>query len=323
MSLSNSQYDSIMQEYADIRRRHREELEARRLEVQSSIPAFEALEQAAPDAAAEYASALLTGHRMSLADFHARLSDAAARKQRLLSEHGYPADYLDERYDCALCRDTGYAEGRRCVCFQKRIRDLLYEQSQLSVLAQTNNFERMREDFYSGDDLRRFRGAVGTCRRLISRFAEEDGYENILFFGPVGSGKSFLSVATAKEVIELGHSVLYFSAVGLFDRLSAATFDSEPAENRHALLTDLTECELLVIDDLGTELTNAFISTQLFHCINERHLRRHMTIMSTNLDFDELRARYSDRVFSRLMSDYTLCELTGSDIRLQKVTADT
>lgn len=127
-----------------------------------------------------------------------------------------------------------------------------------------------------------------------------------------------LSVCTAKALIEKGRSVLYFSAASLFDRLADCTFSSGSRDGLRGFLDDLYTCDLLIIDDLGTEFTNAFVASQLFTCISERELNRHSTIISTNLSLRELQARYSDRVFSRITSTYEICKITGKDIRLQR-----
>lgn len=322
MALSNAQYDQIMLEYARVRRAHRMETEAREAEIAEKIPAYTALEQEIPETAGELARSYLNGDKSAKERLDHRILEIRNRQRQLLEDHGYPADYLNPSCTCPLCGDTGFADGERCECLRAKIRDLLYEQSHLRALSQENNFSLMREDFYSGeDDLRRFHGALARCQELLDAFRAGQPAGSLLFFGTVGSGKSFLSVATATEVLNAGRSVLYFSAVTLFSQLSDVTFGQTTRELRRDFEKDLTDCDLLVIDDLGTELPNAFVSTQLFHIINERHLARRSTIISTNLDIDELRARYSDRIFSRLMHDFTLCELTGSDIRLAKATA--
>lgn len=112
--------------------------------------------------------------------------------------------------------------------------------------------------------------------------------------------------------------MIYFSASGLFDTLARYTFDARAKEALSGFYEDIYNCDLLIIDDLGTEMTNTFVASQLFSCLNERHLRQKATIISTNLSLEELRDRYSDRVFSRITSHYDLCKLTGPDIRMCK-----
>ncbi len=118
--------------------------------------------------------------------------------------------------------------------------------------------------------------------------------------------------------MQRGISVIYFSASGLFDTLARYAFDIKSKEALHDLCEDLYSCGLLIIDDLGTEITNSFVTSQLFTCLNERHLRGRSVLISTNLSLEELRDRYSDRIFSRITSHFTLCKLTGPDVRLLK-----
>ncbi len=146
-------------------------------------------------------------------------------------------------------------------------------------------------------------------------------YRNLFFYGTVGTGKSFLSCCIAKELIDQGRLVIYFSASQLFEVLSKSTFDRDSAEAASGISDEICGCDLLIIDDLGTELTNAFVSSQLFSCLNSRHLRKKATIITTNLSLGELRDRYSDRIFSRITSNYDICKLTGQDIRMQKKTS--
>ena len=138
----------------------------------------------------------------------------------------------------------------------------------------------------------------------------------MFFYGTVGTGKSFLSGCIAKELLQQGCSVIYFSSSGLFETLARYSFDFREKEALYGFCEDLYGCDLLIIDDLGTEVTNNFVTSQLFACLNERNLRRKSSIISTNLNLSELRDRYSDRIFSRITSNYSLCKLTGPDIRI-------
>ena len=154
------------------------------------------------------------------------------------------------------------------------------------------------------------------CRNFIKNFNQD--YHNILFYGTVGTGKSFLSGCIAKELIDQGCSVIYFSSSSLFDMLARYSFDYKEKEALQDFCEDIYGCDLLIIDDLGTEITNTFVASQLFSCLNERGLRKKAMIISTNLSLEELRDRYSDRIFSRITSFFSLCKLTGQDIRICK-----
>ncbi|WP_130836198.1 ATP-binding protein [Lachnoclostridium sp. Marseille-P6806] len=331
MSLSKDQYDSILLGYSRRQDRNRHELDRRRAEIYARIPEYRSLEESVPvmgmqalrrilsaaSAAEEAPQPLRSAPSAAPAsDFAARMADIAAAKRRLLVSNGYAADYLDPIYDCPDCRDTGYLGDRKCHCFRRQEISILYDQSHLSELAAAQNFDTLRESWYSGEDLIRFRKAAAAARAFTEEFGRV--HRNLLFHGTVGTGKSFLSVCIAQKLLETRHSVIYFSAVGLFDHISALSFDYRNREQFTDFLSDLYGCDLLIIDDLGTEMTNAFISTQFFSLINERLLREKATVISTNLSHRELRDRYTDRVFSRIASRYESYEFSGTDIRLQK-----
>ena len=264
----------------------------------------------------EYGKRMLSGDDDALSGLKAALQDLSERKKRLLISAGFPADYLEPVYDCPDCKDTGYKNGEKCRCFKQQMISLLYEQSNIHKLLETENFSRLSYEYYSGEDLAAFERAVSICRSFINEFDQK--YANLFFYGTVGCGKSFLSCCVAKELIEAGHSVIYFSAIGLFEFLSRYSFDHKNKENLYNAFEDLYNCDLVIIDDLGTEITNSFVTSELFSCLNERHIRKRSTIISTNLSLGELRDRYSDRIFSRITSNYEVCKLSGQDIRMHK-----
>ena len=321
MQVSEEQYQQIMDTYSRARTEHADELLARKEEVYRLVPRCRELDDLVRSSSLSTCRDLLSGRKEKLGIYREQMREIAAEKASLLKQNGFAADYLSPRFDCKQCQDTGFLEdGTRCACLEQKLRDILYAQSNLDVLFEENCFERTDLTLFSGDDLRRFQSAVDVCHAFIRSFGKKTASSGILFFGPVGSGKSFLSIATAKELLNRGFSVLYFSAIELFERLSDATFRTDRDSPNTDLKNDLTACDLLIIDDLGTELTNQFVSSRFFHLINERHLHGHKTLISTNLDFEELRSRYSDRTFSRLLSLYTVCELTGGDVRLKRKT---
>lgn len=193
---------------------------------------------------------------------------------------------------------------------------MLYEQSNIREMIEKENFSNLSDSFYQGQDLHNFQAAVSACKDFIRNFNLQ--FRNLFFYGTVGTGKSFLSGCVAKELIDCGHSVIYFSAIQLFEAMGLNTYDSKNREVLYNLYEDLYNCDLLIIDDLGTEAMKTNVPSQLFSCLNERNLRKKSTLISTNLSLEELRNRYSDRIFSRITSHYDLCKLTGPDIRMYK-----
>lgn len=319
MSLTNSQYDAIMRSYEEKQRAARRRLEQNIETVYRQIPAYEELDRQVAAISIEQGRKLLGGNENALPELRARLKELSMKRSSLLREYGFPEDFLSPVYECDKCRDTGYIANRKCSCFRAAEINLIYEQSHIKSLLMTENFGALSYDYYAGEDLEKFTKAVQICQNFVKSFNK--GYRNLFFYGTVGTGKSFLSCCVAKELIDRGNLVLYFSASQLFDILSKSTFDKDSPEAVAGISDDICGCDLLIIDDLGTELTNSFVSSQLFSCLNSRHLRKKATIITTNLSLGELRDRYSDRIFSRITSNYDICKLTGQDIRMLKKTA--
>ena len=330
MALTRQQYDSLMQAYADTRDRHRRELLRRRDYVYAKIPAYRELEASVPALGLDALRKSLgsTDPQASSGDpadssadrirtaYEGQVLSIRSKKRALLAQAGLPANYLDMTYDCPDCLDTGYQDGKKCHCLRSKEIHILYGQSHLQELARENNFRLLSEEWYQGEDLAHFRNTVRNCGQFVNNF--DSGYENLFFYGTVGTGKSFLSISTANEVLRRGHSVIYFSAAGLFDAISTSLFDYKNRDEYRQLSDDLYGCDLLVIDDLGTEMMTNLVTSQLFTCINERHIQGRSTIISSNLSLEELQQRYSERVYSRIISSYTICKLTGPDIRVLK-----
>ena len=294
----------------------RRQVERKLAYVYEHIPGYRDLEDAVAAISVAQGKKLLAGDNDAMEDLRDALAELSGRKAQLLEDAGLPADYLAPVYECPDCKDTGYIDGQKCHCFKQSMISLLYEQCNIPEMLQTENFNNLSYEYYEGEDLARFKNAVNTCRNFVKNFNSD--YHNLFFYGTVGTGKSFLSGCVAKELIESGHSVIYFSATGLFDLLSKNSFDYKNREELRETYADLYQCDLLIIDDLGTELTNQFVTSQLFALLNERHMGKKATIISTNLSLEELRNRYSERIFSRITSHYEICKLSGQDIRMYK-----
>ena len=245
------------------------------------------------------------------------------RRRRLLSDAGFPEDYLEQHFECPDCQDTGYIGSRKCTCFKKAEIELLYAQSNLNEILEKENFDSFSFDYYSAtikneatglSALETARRAYDTAQRFVQNFDHK--FENLFLYGDTGVGKTFLSHCIARELLRSTHCVLYFSAYDLFDMMAANSFSRKDTGTDEELIYD---CDLLIIDDLGTELTNSFVSSQLFLCLNERIMRRKSTIISTNLTLKNFSDTYSERTFSRIASNYQMISLIGKDIRIQKI----
>jgi len=316
--LTNQQYDSILREYEEKQNRAQRQRIQKINEIYTKIPAYEEIEKSVSSVSAAQAKKLLDGDEHALVDLKHTLRLLSERKRELLLSAGYPENYLEPEYDCPYCRDTGYIDGQKCRCLKQKIITLLYEQSNIKEVLAGENFSALSYEFYKDEDLTRFRQTVRACQDFVKSFPAR--HRNLFFYGSVGAGKTFLSNCIARELIEAGNLVLYFSAAGLIDTLSGSSQYGKSREELYYVSQDLYNCDLLIIDDLGTEYTNAYVVSQLFSCLNERLLRRRSTIISTNLSLEDLRNKYSERIFSRITSNYDLYKVTGPDIRMYRKT---
>ncbi len=313
MALTNAQYDEIMHEQEERRALHRQELEDRQRYVYETVEGYKELEDETASASVSFGKRLLSGERLDRSVLKRELEELARQKLILLTEAGFSSDYLDMGYTCQDCKDTGYIGNEKCHCFKQKIIETLYDKSNLRMLTKSANFRLLTDKYYQGEDLKKFHGAVKAAEEFINNFGSD--YQNLFIYGTVGTGKSFLSVCIANELLKKGHSVIYFSSTGLFELLAENSFDYKNKGELRGIYEDLYNCELLIIDDLGTERTNSFVASELFSCLNERDNRKKATTITTNLSLEQLQNTYSDRIFSRITSNFRLLKLSGQDIR--------
>lgn len=316
MALTKTQYDIIKRGYEEKQTRNMRLLLQRRQQVYAQLPEYQELDASVGATSVAHARLLLDGDEAALEELKQELARKADQRRALLAQAGYPLDYLEPFYECPDCQDTGYIGSEKCHCFRQQEITLLYEQSGIQEMIARENFDTLSTAYYKGEDLQRFQNAVAISHKFVDDFKKS--YQNLLFYGTVGTGKSFLSGCIARELLSQGMAVIYFSASGLFETLARYSFDTKAKEALYNFCKDLYSSDLVIIDDLGTEVTNNFVTSQLFSLLNERHLRQRATIISTNLNLEEMRDRYSDRIFSRITSNYSLCKLTGPDIRMYK-----
>ena len=325
MALTNSQYEQIMRTYEQKQRRARLAFEEEKAALYAACPEVRELDDSISTFSVQQARLLLEGDSRALDTLKEKLKRARETRAQLLVRAGFPPEGPKPRYECADCRDTGYIGHRRCHCLKQAAIDLIYTQSNIKAILASENFDALTFDYYSDgppdpstgrSPLENARLAVNACHRFVEQF--DTDFRNLFFYGSTGVGKTFLSNCVAKALMDSGHSVLYFTSFQLFNILEESKFHGDAGAKQQQ--QDLFSCDLLIIDDLGTELANSFSVSQLFLCLNERLLRRKSTIISSNLDLEKLFEIYSERNFSRIISNYTLLKLTGEDIRLKKRT---
>ena len=243
-----------------------------------------------------------------------------AQREALVKTHFAPG-YLDERPACPHCGDTGYIGSAMCDCLK-----LLCATEQAKQLGSAFSggecFENFRLDYYSDAVIPKAKASarmvmernLNHCREYARQFAHEAG--NLLLTGGTGLGKTHLALSIGTAVSAQGYSVCYETAISLFTKLERAKFT--PSEDTCSQAAQLENCDLLIIDDLGTEMPGQFVTAALYGLLNQRLMRNKPMVITTNLNVEETGTRYSPQIASRLYGEFTRLTFLGSDIRILK-----
>ena len=241
--------------------------------------------------------------------------------RRLLKEHGYPEDYLELHYTCEKCNDTGCFQQKYCTCLTDLIAKLSARELNKSVQFEQCSFENFDLNYYRGFQTEN----GGSCYQAMEKvyfFCQEYARQftnhssSILMFGKTGRGKTHLSLAIANRVLQNGYNVLYDSAINFLRQVEKEHF-GRGGSNDDTLDT-LLSCDLLILDDLGTEFHKQFYQSTVYNIINTRMNRDLPTIISTNLNHNEISALYDERITSRIYTTYTCLHFVGQDVRVLK-----
>lgn len=319
-------YKHLLREYDLLRSKdHQKQLE-RQKEIYEKIPQIKSIDNELSDAGIKLVKLAMTSPSpTALEAFHKHSDDLIQTKKMLLVEHGYEPDYLEPHYRCKACKDTGFIGNLPCSCFKQGLINIAYEQSNLKHILAKENFNSFSLKYYSKkaegknaispyDNMVKIRQI---CVGLIEKFETEK--ESLLLTGQTGLGKTFLCNCIAKELLDNGFTVLYFTAPQLFKLFEESRFHRDDMlDESKELLNTLFDVDMLIIDDLGTESISTVTISDLFNVINSRYLNQTSTIISTNLSFSQLKERYSERIVSRIIGQYTLLKFFGDDIRKLK-----
>ncbi|MCL2702421.1 MAG: ATP-binding protein [Defluviitaleaceae bacterium] len=301
--------------------------EARLAEIYGAAPRIKEIDERLVMLGIEVSRAVLTGgDAAALTAELARESEALnAEKQRILAQlDGLRENYLDGVYACALCKDTGYEGNARCACFRQRLIEGHYRFSNLNKVLKKENFESFDIELFSPDTDPKTgvsaRNVMVKNLNIAKRFVENfsDKAENLLLHGISGLGKTFMCNCVAKALLDQGRSVIYVTSPQLFKMVESARFDKDDSvSEKEVFLEMLPEVDLLIIDDLGTEVSTIVTTSELFNILNSRLLHNRSTIISTNYSVPEITNIYSDRITSRLFGNYIICSFTGEDLRIK------
>ncbi|SFG35165.1 ATP-binding protein [Oribacterium sp. WCC10] len=321
MSLTNAQFNQIMRVYDERQREDNRQLEDRRRMAYQKLPELKTLEDFVRSESLKTFRLMREGQKDKLSALKSVIEEVQKRKKEILIENGLPEDFLELRYSCPHCRDTGFINGKKCHCFIEMQMKYLYQQSNIDKIVKDQNFDHFDINRYDGvkpilADGRTNRDYMKENYEFLQQWIRDfDKYHgNIMFTGSTGTGKTFLMNCIAKALMDNYHSVIYLTSTDLFESFSKAmrNDDEEQQEIQDAIL----DCDLLVIDDLGTELNNSYTTSKLFYVLNQRMVFHKSVIISTNLSLNMIRDLYSERVCSRIISDYSIIPLYGNDQRL-------
>lgn len=315
-------HSNIMKIYENIRKSEENSLRDRREEIEKKLPEVLNIEREIGKFCVKMSIDILNNSENSddyLSKLKEKITDLRIKKSELLVSNNYPLDYLEIQYSCSKCKDTGFVSTKKCSCYKQKLVELYYENSDLKAILKQNNFDNFNIDLYPSrknlsDHItprKNIEAIVSKSWNFIKDFSSSS--ENLLFYGNPGTGKTFLSDCIAKELLDRGFLVVYRTSESLIQDLKNIRFNSD--DDLEDLLIN---CDLLIIDDLGSEQITDFSKTELFNLLNRKLLNRKKMLISTNCDLEELLKVYSERISSRLLGEFSLCKFLGEDIRISR-----
>lgn len=321
MGYNNSVYKKIYDEYSQKYLIARQRATEKERELHKLFPEVASIDRELSKTGLEIFSASLSGenYKEKLALVRAKNEALQARRAEILIANGYPADYSNIKYECEKCGDTGFVDNTMCSCMKEALTLAGIENSGFAALIKEQTFDNFSLEYYAKNqnNLEQMKKNFDYLKNYAETFSPSSS-KSILMIGNTGLGKTHLSSAVARGVIENGHDVFYTGATDLFSNFEIQRFKSYNYEP-NPIIERYFECDLLIIDDLGTEMINQFSVSTLYNLINDRISRKKPTIVNTNLTFEEIQKKYTDRIASRFLGEYKICSFKGTDIRLQKL----
>lgn len=318
MPYSNNSYKIVKELYAIKQKNAFDDLTIKKNELSSKIPEFDVLDKEISSLSSQVFLISIKGENVEeeIAKLKVRNAELIKKRDKLLADNNLPKDYLNLKFECEKCSDTGYVGINMCECMKKAIIEEELKSSSLYSLFSTESFDTFSLDFYQGKE----RVAMTKNLEIIKDYAYNFNSHkdmNLLLVGGTGLGKTHLSTSCAKVIIEQGNSVIYEPAQSLM-----LTFENQrfgDGDYSDGSTTKYFDCDVLIIDDFGTEISNQFTVSTFYNVINTRLNKKLSTIINTNLNQNELRDRYTDRITSRLFGEFFPLVFLGKDIRQQKL----
>ncbi|QJA09783.1 ATP-binding protein [Romboutsia sp. CE17] len=324
--MKESKLREILVSYERKRDKAESDLEDRKRDVYNQIPEIKAIDDEVSKLGLKLARLVLTNPSNKdeiINESQIKMSELKSKKDILLKQYKVPEWYLDIQYHCPICKDRGFLEnGHKCNCLKQEIINDAYKMSNLSRVLESQNFSTLDTSIFSrekvpGANISPYENIleiVSICELFIMHF-DKDNDENLLFYGDTGLGKTFMCNCIAKALLDKGYLVIYQTAFKMFEVIEDYKFKNSDSHISKDNYENLFDCDLLIIDDLGTELTNSFTNSELFNIINTRLLSGKKTIISTNLSPMQLGSEYAQRIFSRVFDRFKMVKFIGKDLR--------
>lgn len=314
-----------MNAYQTKRDRARQEQIRRQNNIYEHVPSIRKIDDEISTLGLKLSKLVLFGRidiEQAIAELESNLLRLKKERAYLMTEHNFPLDYADLHYQCTLCSDTGFLpSGLACKCYRQQLIEHAYDMSNLKNVLTRENFTtfdimKFSDQSYKSETIsprENMQEILSISEGFVHEFGKQ--HANLVFYGATGQGKTFLCHSVAKSLLDKGYTVLYQTAFGLIKLLEKYTFSDSGRTEAGEAYQLLFEADLLIIDDLGTEMINTFTNTEIFNLINTRLLQRKSMILSTNLTPVQLRDAYSERVASRLFGEFQFLYFYGKDLR--------
>lgn len=318
----NGYQTEILKIYDNIQASEKKALKERKSEISAKYPEIIEIDNKIQKLSLQMALATIKASNSEevLNNYKEKITDLRIQKCEMLVSHNYTTDYLSIHYHCSKCKDTGFIGNKKCECYNQKLINLYYKDSDLESIIKTNNFDNFDLTLFSShkNENEKFserKNMENNLSYILHQYLPEfkTSSTNLLFYGNPGSGKTYLSYCIAKTLLDTGNLVIYKTSEELIKILRDIRFNKADSSLENLLL----QCDLLIIDDLGAEHLNEFSITELFNIINKRILTNKKMLISTNLTLPAMTKNYSERIASRLLGDFKLCKFYSEDIRIK------
>jgi len=320
MGFNKENYKRIKEEYDGKYLRAQEAARLRRAEVHTALPEIEKIDRELAATGFKIFDATLRGDMSKIEAINAENATLQSKRAIIMQAAGFVPDYTEIKYECEECGDTGTVGYAMCKCMRRRLVEASIESSGMSDLIKRQNFDNFNLGYYNQSP--EINKRMTTIYNFLKAYAENFDVSksgNLALFGGTGLGKTHLSSAVAGAVIEKGNDVYYISATNVFADFEQKRFGNSSSYESTGEIDQYFTCDLLIIDDLGSEMINQFTVSCLYNVINSRLNHKKPTIISSNLTQEEFRKKYWDRISSRVFGEYLVLPFVGNDIRQQKM----